>query len=97
MKIDDSVNALIDKLFETMVARAPRRPSAAISKVPECDRVILPFVRMRKRWKKREPIPSDIGSFAQVLKAHGVYVFAVAPGHIECENAHNKIAKALGS
>ncbi len=90
-------NELIDNLFDVMIARSPRRPSQPVQKVPDCDRVTLQFGRLRQRWKRREPIPRDLETFAQVLKEHGVYVFAVEPGHIECQAAQSKIAKALGS
>lgn len=90
-------NALIDNLFEKMISRAPRRPSQPVQKVPNGERVVLQFARLRQRWKRREPVPRDLEGFAQVLRAHGVYVFEVGPGHIECQAAQSKIAKALGS
>ena len=82
MKTDPIVDALIDKLFAVMVARAPRRPSVLIPKVPDGERTILQFANMRRRWKKREPIPRDTKAFAEILKQHGVYVFIVGPSHI---------------
>lgn len=96
-KTDAVVDALIDNLFAAMVARAPRRPSVPVPKVPDGERTILQFAKMRKRWKKREPIPCDTNAFADVLKQHGVYVFTVGPSHVECQAAQNKIARALGS
>ena len=90
-------NALIDGLFDAMIARAPRRPSRPFQTAPDYDRVTLQFSRLRKRWKKREPIPTDLHTFAQILKEHGVYVFEIGPGHIECQAAQGRIAKALGS
>jgi hypothetical protein len=83
-------NTVIDRLFEVMIARAPRRPSKPVEKVPDCQRVVLQFGRLRQRWKKREPIPRDVQAFAQVLKEHGVYIFEVGPGHIECQAAHSE-------
>jgi hypothetical protein len=96
-KTDSVVDALIDNLFAVMVARAPRRPSVPTPIVPDCERTVLQFARMRRRWKKREPIPRDTNAFAEVLKQHGVYVFSVGLSHVECQAAENKIAKALGS
>jgi hypothetical protein len=93
------VDAVIDSLFTVMVSRAPRRPTPVNRDpaVPNCERVVLPFTRMRKRWKKREPVPHDTQTFAKILQDHGVYVFAVLPGHVECQAAQSKIARALGS
>ncbi len=68
-----------------------------VPKVPDGERTILQFARMRSRWRKQEPIPRYTNAFADVLKQHGVYVFTVGPSHVECQAAHNKIAKALGS
>jgi len=96
-KTDPIVDALIDNLFAAMVARAPRRPSVAVPKVPKGERTILQFAKMRRRWKKREPIPRDTNAFAEILKQHDVYVFIVGPSHIECQAAQAKIARALGS
>ena len=96
-KTDHVVDTLIDHLFAAMVARAPRRPSVPVPKVPEGERTVLQFARMRKRWRKQEPIPLDTKAFAEVLKQHGVYVFTVGPSHIECQAAQAKIARALGS
>lgn len=96
-KTDPVVEALIDNLFAVMVARAPRRPSVPTPIAPDCERTILQFARMRRRWKKREPIPRDTNAFAEVLKQHGVYVFSVGPSYVECQAAQNKIARALGS
>lgn len=96
----DDTNKIIDRLFDVMIARAPRRPSSPSprsSTAPDCDRIVLHFARLRQRWKKREPVPRDLQTFAQVLEEHGVYVFAVGPGHIECQAAQGRIAKALGS
>ncbi len=97
MKIDPAVDAVIENLFAAMVARSPRRPSIAAPIVPNYERIILPFGRMRQRWKRREPIPRDTETFASILKEHGVYIFAVEKSHIECQAAQNRIAKALGS
>lgn len=97
MKIDPAVDALIENLFAAMVARSPRRPSIAAPIVPNYERIILPFGRMRQRWKRREPIPRDTETFASILKEHGVYIFAVEKSHIECQAAQGRIAKALGS
>jgi len=91
------VDAQIDNLFEIMIARAPRRPSAPVPVVPNYERVILQFGKLRKRWKRREPIPCNTVAFASILKEHGVYIFAVEKGHIECQAAQNRIAQALGS
>ena len=91
------VDAQIDNLFEIMIFRAPRRPSKPVEVVPNYERVRLDFVRLRKRWKRREPVPQNTQAFAEVLKNHGVYIFAVGPGHIECQAAQARIAKALGS
>lgn len=91
------VDAQIDNLFEIMIARAPRRPSAPVPVVPNYERVILQFGKLRKRWKRREPIPCNTEGFASILKAHGVYIFAIEKGHIECQAAQNRIAQALGS
>jgi hypothetical protein len=55
------------------------------------------FGKLRKRWKRREPIPKDTQTFASILKEHGVYIFAVETSHIECQAAQNKIRQALGS
>ncbi len=97
MKIDPTVDVVIEKLFAAMVARSPRRPSIAAPIVPNYERVVLPFGRMRQRWKKREPIPRDTATFAAILKAHGVYIFAVEKSHIVCQAAQTRITKALGS
>lgn len=97
MKIDPVVNVLIENLFDVMVARSPRRPSIPAPIVPNYERVILPFGRLRQRWKRREPIPRDTQSFAAILKEHGVYIFAIEKSHIECQAAQSRIAKALGS
>jgi hypothetical protein len=97
MKVDPTIAVLIDNLFAVMVARSPRRPSIAAPIVPNYERIILPFGRMRQRWKRREPIPRDTETFASILKEHGVYIFAVEKSHIECQAAQNRIAKALGS
>ncbi len=91
------VDAQIDNLFEIMIARAPRRPSAPVPVVPNYERVILHFGKLRQRWKRREPIPSNTAAFASILKDHGVYIFAVEQSHIECQAAQGRIAKALGS
>jgi len=91
------VDAQIDNLFEIMIARAPRRPSAPVPIVPNYERVILQFGKLRKRWKRREPIPADTQTFASILKQHGVYIFAIEKGYIECQSAQSRIAKALGS
>jgi hypothetical protein len=96
-KTDPVVDALIDNLFAAMVSRAPRRPSVPVQIVPDCERTILQFAKMRRRWKKREPIPGDTNAFAEILKQHGVYVFTVGPSHVECQAAQGKIARALGS
>ncbi len=97
MKIDPVVNVLVENLFAVMVARSPRRPSAQVPIIPNYERIVLPFGRMRQRWKKREPIPCDTATFAAILKAHGVYIFAVEKSHIECQAAQGRISKALGS
>ncbi len=97
MKIDPAVENIIDNLFAVLVARSPRRPSVQSSIVPNYERIVLPFGRMRQRWKKREPIPRDTATFAAILKAHGVYIFAIEKSHIECQAAQGRIAKALGS
>ena len=97
MKIDPTVAAIVDNLFAVLVARSPRRPSVQPPIVPNYERIVLPFGRMRQRWKKREPIPRDTATFAAILKAHGVYIFAVEKSHIECQAAQGRIAKALGS
>jgi hypothetical protein len=91
------VDARIDSLFETMIARAPRRPSVPVPVAPNCERVILQFGRLRQRWKRRESIPSTTEAFASVLKGHGVYIFGVERGYIECQSAQARIMKALGS
>jgi len=91
------VEARIDSLFEIMIARAPRRPSVQVPVAPNCERVVLQFRRLRQRWKRREPIPSTTEAFASVLKDHGVYIFAVEKGYIECQSAQARIVKALGS
>lgn len=91
------VDARIDNLFEIMVARAPRRPSAPVPVVPNYERVVLQFGKLRQRWKRREPIPSNTAAFASILKEHGVYIFAIENGYIECQAAQGRIAKALGS
>jgi|GEM_PF-2988838 len=94
-----AVDAVIDNLFTVMVARAPRRPTP-INRgpaVPDCERVVLPFVKMRKRWKKCAPVPSDTKAFAKILLEHGVYVFSIHTSHVECQAAQAKITKALGS
>jgi|JYMV01.1.fsa_nt_gi hypothetical protein len=96
-KTDPVIDALLDNLFAVMVARAPRRPSVPVRKVPDCERTVLQFAKMRRRWKKREPIPCDTNAFAEILKQHGVYVFRVGPSYVECQAAQNKIARALGS
>jgi hypothetical protein len=97
MKIDPVVDVVIENLFKSLVARAPRRPSVPVPIVPNYERVILPFGRMRKRWRRPEPIPRDTETFASILKEHGVYIFAVEKSHIECQAAQNRIARALGS
>ena len=91
------VDAQIDKLFEIMIARAPRRPSVPVPVVPNYERVILQFGRLRKRWKRREPIPSSTEAFAAILKEQGVFIFAIESGHIECQAAQARIKQALGS
>jgi len=91
------VDAQIDNLFAVLVARAPRRPSVPVPVVPNYERVTLEFGKLRKRWKRRESIPCDTQSFAAILKEHGVYIFAVEQGYIECQAAQGRIAKALGS
>lgn len=98
-KADPVVMTIIDNLFTTMVARSPRRPSQVTQQrnVPDGERVTLLFARLRKRWRRAEPIPRDTQAFAQILRENGVYVFDVQPGHIECQAAQTKIAKALGS
>jgi len=96
-KIDPILDALIDDLFSVMASRAPRRPSMPVPTVPDGERTILQFARMRSRWRKQEPIPRDTKAFAEVLKQHGVYVFTVGPSHIECQAVQKKIARALGS
>jgi hypothetical protein len=97
MKTDQIVEDLIDDLFATMAARAPRRPSAHVQNVPDYARVVLPFARLRQRWKRSAPIPKDTEAFASILKQHGVYIFAVEKSFVECQAAQSKIAKALGS
>jgi len=97
MKRDLLAENIIDNLFAQMVARAPRCPSKPIEKEPTGERIRLEFGRLRKRWRKPEPIPTDTSKFAEVLKQHGVYIFAVGPGHIECQAAQNRIRQALGS
>jgi hypothetical protein len=96
-KTDPVIDTLIDNLFAVMSARAPRRPSLVVPKVPDGERTILQFAKMRRRWRKREPIPRDTDAFAEILKQNGVYVFTVGPSHIECQAAQAKIARALGS
>lgn len=91
------VDAQIDNLFEVMVARAPRRPSTLVPSVPNYDRVVLQFARMRQRWKRCEPVPNDTQTFATILKAHGVHIFSVERGYVECQAAQGRIKQALGS
>lgn len=91
------VDAQIDNLFEIMIARAPRRLSVPLPVVPNNERVILQFGKLRKRWKRREPFPCSTEAFAAILKEQGVYIFAIEKGHIECQAAQSRIAKALGS
>ncbi len=91
-RIDPVIDTVLDNFFAVLVARAPKRPT-----LPDCERITLHFGRMRQRWKKREPIPRDTKTFAFILQKHGVHVFAIQPGYIECEAAQRKIAKALGS
>lgn len=103
MANDTWVENLIDNLFAVMVARAPRRPSPSPRPKhrpelpPDCKRVTLEFKRMRQRWRNGGPVPNNTNEFAQVLQLHGVYVFDVSPGFVECADMQRKIAKALGS
>jgi hypothetical protein len=100
-EIDPSIDCLINNLFAAMAARAPRRPSSLnnhrVTAAPDCERLTLQFGRMRQRWKKREPVPRDTKTFATILQKHGVRVFSVQSGYIECQAAQTRIAKALGS
>jgi|688.fasta_scaffold12758_7 hypothetical protein len=96
-RIDPLAELVIDRLFASLVARAPRRPSQPVEIVPNYPRVTLLFGSLRKRWKRREPIPKDTAGFAQVLKDNGVHIFAVERGFIECQAAQNRIQRALGS
>ena len=97
MKTDPVVETLIDDLCATMAARAPRCPSVPVQSVRDYARVVLPFVRLRQRWKRPEPIPKDAAAFASILRQHGVYIFAIEKSFVECQAAQGKIAKALGS
>lgn len=90
-KFDPVIETVLDNFFAVLVARAPRRPTE-----PECQRVQLSFSRMRQRWKRKEPTPTTTKEFARVLQLHGVYIFEIAQGYLECEAAQRKIAKALG-
>jgi hypothetical protein len=74
-----AVDAVIDKLFEDMIALAPRRPTPPS------------HGRLRKRWRRPGPVPASTEKFAKVR----VYVFAVGLGHIVCQAAQTKMPMHL--